>query len=249
MKKLLCTIVKKELAGYFHSPLAFIFLVVFLLFQMGFTFVLGRFYNSNHAGLEIFFTSHPWLYLFLVPAIGMRLWAEEKSEGTIETLFTLPIPLPVIIAGKYLASWLFILIALVLTFPVVLTVYYLGSPDFGPVFSGYIMSWLMAGSFLAITCFTSALTKNQVISFVLSVIICFCFVLLGYGIFQQYLSFLPVSVTDFLTNLGFIPHFQQAILGVIDSRDVIYFISITIFFLVLNTATLEQKKVSLRRMR
>ncbi|MCP4717010.1 MAG: ABC transporter permease subunit, partial [Deltaproteobacteria bacterium] len=233
MKKLLTAIIKKELRGYCYSPLAFIFLVIFLIFQMGFTFVLGRYYDSNNASLEIFFTFHPWLYLFLVPAIGMRLWAEEKSEGTIETLFTLPIPLPVIIVGKFIASWLFILVALVLTFPVVLTAYYLGSPDFGPIMTGYFQSWLMAGAFLAVTCFTSALSKNQVISFVLSVIICFVFVLLGFGVFQQYLSFLPVGLRDFVAGLGFISHFQQAMRGVIDVRDLVYFVSIIVFFLVL----------------
>jgi ABC-2 type transport system permease protein len=244
MKNLIRTVVKKELSCYFISPLAFIFLVIFLIFQMGFTFILGRFYDSNNAGLEIFFTFHPWLYLFLVPAVGMRLWAEEKSEGTLETLFTLPISLPVIIVGKFLASWLFILIALALTFPVVITVYYLGRPDFGPIFSGYLGSWMMAGAFLSITCFTSSLTKNQVISFVLSVIICFVFVLLGFGIFQQYLTFLPVALRDFLANLGFIPHFQQAMRGIIDTRDLLYFASIIVFFLVLNTAALEKKKIS-----
>ncbi len=244
MKKLVWTVIKKELGSYFYSPLAFIFLVIFLIFQMGFTFVLGRFYDSNNASLEIFFTFHPWLYLFLVPAVGMRLWAEEKSEGTIETLFTLPVPLWVIIAGKFIASWLFILIALILTFPVVITVYYLGSPDFGPVFTGYFSSWLMAGAFLSITCFTSSLTKNQVISFVLSVIICFIFVLLGFGVFQQYLTFLPVELRDFLANLGFIPHFQQGMRGIIDTRDIVYFVSIILFFLVLNTAALEKKKAA-----
>jgi ABC-2 type transport system permease protein len=244
MRKLLLAIIKKELGSYLVSPLAYIFIVIFLIFQMGFTFILGRLYDSNSASLEIFFMFHPWLYLFLVPAAGMRLWAEEKSEGTIETLFTLPVPVPVIILGKFIASWIFILISLALTFPVVITVYYLGSPDFGPVFTGYLFSWLMAGAFLAITCFTSALTKNQVISFVLSVITCFVFVLLGYGVFQQYLSFLPVSASDFLTNLGFIPHFQMATRGVIDTRDVLFFISIILYFLVLNTAALEKKKIS-----
>jgi ABC-2 type transport system permease protein len=244
MKNLVKTVIKKELSGYFYSPLAYIFIVIFLIFQMGFTFILGRLFDSNNSSLEIFFTFHPWLYLFLVPAIGMRVWAEEKSEGTIETLFSLPLPLWVIIIGKFIASWLFILVGLALTFTVVLTVYFLGSPDIGPIFAGYLISWFMAGAFLSITCFTSALSKNQVISFVLSVIICFGFVLLGYGVFQQYLTFLPVSVCDFLANLGFIPHFQQAMRGVIDTRDIIYFASIILFFLVLNAAVLEKQKVN-----
>ena len=208
---------------------------------MGFTFILGRFYDSNNASLDIFFTFHPWLYLFLVPAVGMRLWAEEKSVGTIETLFTLPVPVWAVILGKFIASWIFILAALFLTFPVVITVYFLGSPDPGPIFTGYLMSWLMAGAFLSITCFTSSLTKNQVISFVLSVIICFVFVLLGFGVFQQYLGVFPVPVRDFIANLGFITHFQQAMRGVVDTRDIVYFISIILFFLVLNTAVVEKK--------
>ncbi|MEI6125726.1 MAG: ABC transporter permease [Pseudomonadota bacterium] len=241
MNQYIVPIIKKELGGYFYSPVAFIFLVIFLIFQMGFTFMIGRFYDSNNASLEIFFTFHPWLYLFLVPAVGMRLWAEEKSEGTIETLFTLPLPLSSIIIGKFLASWLFILVALALTFPIVITTYYLVNPDVGPIITGYLMSWLMAGAFLAITCFTSALTKNQVISFVLSVVLCFVFVLVGYGVFQDYLAFLPVSLRDFIAGLGFIPHFLQAIRGVVDLRDIVYFTSIIVFFLVLNTAVLEQK--------
>ncbi len=237
-------IIKKELRGYACSPLAFIFLTIFIAFQMGFTFILGRFYESNQASLDIFFSFQPWLYLFLIPAIGMRLWSEEKSSGTIETLATLPLSLPSIIAGKFLASWLFVLIALLLTFPIIITVFYLGSPDPGPMLSGYGMSWLMAGAFLAITCFTSALTRNQVISFVLSVIICFVFLLIGFGVFHDYLEFLPVGMLDFLSSLGFIPHFQKAIRGVIDLRDVVYFTSIILLFLVLNAAALEKKNES-----
>jgi len=237
-------IIKKELRSYVFSPLAFIFLTIFLAFQMGFTFILGRFYESNQASLDIFFSFQPWLYLFLIPAIGMRLWAEEKSAGTIETLATLPLGMPSIIAGKFLASWLFVLAALVLTFPIVITVFYLGSPDPGPMLSGYAMSWLMAGAFLAVACFTSALTRNQVISFVLSVIICFVFLLVGFGVFHDYLEFLPVGLLDFLSGLGFIPHFQKAVRGVIDLRDVVYFASVIVFFLILNAAVLEKKNES-----
>ncbi len=241
MNKNISTVIKKELKSYFYSPVAVIFMVIFIIFQMGFTFILGRFYDSGNASLEIFFTFHPWLYLFLVPAVGMRLWAEEKSGGTIETLFTLPVPLWAIVLGKFIACWIFILTALLLTFPVVITACYLGSPDLGPVFTGYLMSWMMAGAFLSITCFTSALTKNQVVSFVLSVIVCFVFVMLGFGVFQQYLGFLPVEARDFIANLGFIPHFQQAMRGVVDTRDIFYFGSIILFFLVLNTSVLEKK--------
>jgi ABC-type uncharacterized transport system involved in gliding motility auxiliary subunit/ABC-type transport system involved in cytochrome c biogenesis permease component len=238
------SIIKKELASYFVSPVAFIFLVIFLITQMGFTFILGRFFDSNNASLEIFFTFHPWLYLFLVPAIGMRLWAEEKREGTIEFLMTLPVSLYQLIIGKFVASWIFLGVALLLTFPVIITVFYLGSPDLGPIFTGYFASWLMAGAYLAITSFTSSLTKNQVISFITSVVICFVLVLLGFGVFQQYLSFLGTTTADFLANLGFITHFQPAMRGVIDFRDLVYFLSIIAFFLALNTAVLEQRGAS-----
>jgi len=237
-------IIKKELRGYAFSPLAFIFLTIFLAFQMGFTFILGRFYESNQASLDIFFGFQPWLYLFLIPAIGMRLWAEERSSGTIETLETLPLGMPAIIAGKFLASWLFVLAALVLTFPIIITAYYLGSPDPGPMLSGYLMSWMMAGAFLAVACCTSSLTRNQVISFVLSVIICFAFLLVGFGIFHEYLEFLPVGLLDFLSALGFLPHFQRAVRGVIDLRDIVYFISVIAFFLIINAAVLEKKNGS-----
>jgi len=241
--RLIWIIAKRELRGYFFSPIAFIFLMIFLISQMGFTFILGRFYDSNNADLEIFFTFQPWLYLFLVPAIGMRLWAEEKKEGTIEYLFTLPVNLYHLIIGKFLASWLFLAVALGLTFPIIFTVFFLGSPDFGPIFSGYFASWLMAGSFLAITSFTSALTKNQVISFVLSVIICFVLVLIGFGVFQKTLNFLPVILSDFITNFGFIPHFQQAMRGILAFRDIVYFLSISLFFMVLNAFVLDKNTI------
>jgi len=242
MKKI-WIITRRELQSYLLSPIAVIFLVIFLISQMGFTFILGRMYDSDNASLEIFFGFHPWLYLFLVPAIGMRIWAEEKKEGTIEVLSTLPLQMYQLIVGKFLASWIYIGVCLMLTFPIVFTVFYLGSPDFGTILTGYFGSWLMAGGFLAITCFTSSLTENQVISFVVSIVICLGFVLLGFGVFQQYLDFLPVAFGDFLTNLGFITHFQQMIRGVIDSRDLIYFVSMMGFFLVLNTLVLEKGKL------
>jgi ABC-2 type transport system permease protein len=237
------TLTKRELFSYFYSPVAYIFLVIFLISLVGFTFVLGNFYESNHASLEIFFNFHPWLYLFLVPAIGMRLWAEEKSQGTDEILFTLPIPMSHLIAAKFLASWIFIAVALALTFPIVFTTFYLGSPDFGPILTGYFGSWLMAGAFLAITCFTSAMTKNQVISFVIAVILCLFFTLLGFGIFQGYMDFLPVGLREFLANLGFIAHFRRTIQGVIEFRDLVYFISMIVFFLMLNAQVLRKERL------
>ena len=165
------TIVKRELASYVFSPLATIFLVIFLMSMAGFTFVLGNFYDSNNASREILFNFHPWSYRFLVPAIGMRLWSEELRGGTYEILSTLPFSIKDLILGKFLAAWFFIGIALACTFPLIITVYYLGSPDFGPIVTGYLGSWLLAGAYLAITAFTSSLSKNQVISFVVAVLV------------------------------------------------------------------------------
>src|SRR5512137_1905704 len=174
------TITKRELSGYFYSPVAYVFIVIFLLLNGFFTFMLGGFFERNEASLAAFFMWHPWLYLFLVPAVGMRLWSEEQRTGTLELLLTMPITPWQAIVGKFLASWLFLALALVLTFPVVITVNYLGSPDNGVILSGYSGSWLMAGAYLAISCITSAMTRNQVVSFILSVVICLFLILAGF---------------------------------------------------------------------
>ncbi|HEX7927676.1 MAG TPA: ABC transporter permease, partial [bacterium] len=165
--KHLWPIMKRELAAYFRSPVAYVFIIIFLISTAGTTWYLGNFYTSNEASLETFFFFHPWLYLFLIPAVGMRLWAEDRRSGTIEILLTLPVDLPVAVLSKFLAAWCFIAAALALTFPMVLTTYYLGEPDLGVIVTGYLGSFLMGGAYLAIACFTSSLTKNQVISFVL----------------------------------------------------------------------------------
>jgi len=175
------TIAKRELAAYFTSPLAFVFIVIFLLLCGFFTFMVGGFFERGEASLSAsFFLWHPWFYLFLVPAVGMRLWAEERRVGTIELLLTMPITAWQAIVGKFLASWIFLGIALILTFPIVITVNYLGSPDNGVIFAGYVGSWLMSGAYLAISCITSAMTRNQVVSFIVSVVICLFFILAGF---------------------------------------------------------------------
>src|SRR5580704_6397997 len=175
------TIAKRELAGYFSAPVAYVFIVIFLLLTGFFTFMAGGFFERGQATLDgSFFMWHPWLYLFLVPAVGMRLWAEERRVGTLELLLTLPITAWQAIVGKFLASWIFLLLALFLTFPVVITVNYLGSPDNGVIFAGYVGSFLMAGAYLAIRCMTSAMTRNQVVSFIVSVVICLFLVLCGF---------------------------------------------------------------------
>src|ERR1039458_9997807 len=171
-------ITKRELSGYFSSPVAYVFIVIFLLLTGFFTFMAGGFFERGQASLDgCFFLWHPWLYLFLVPAVGMRLWAEERRVGTLELLLTMPITAWQAIVGKFVASWLFLGLALLLTFPVVITVNYLGSPDNGVVFTAYVGSFLMAGAYLAISCMTSAMTRNQVVSFIVSVVICLILIL------------------------------------------------------------------------
>src|SRR5262245_45097716 len=171
------TIAKRELSGYFTSPVAYVFIVIFLLLTGFFTFMLGGFFERGEASLASFFVWHPWLYLVLVPAAGMRLWSEERRLHTMELLLTMPITAWQAIVGKFLASWIFLTIALFLTFPIVLTVSYLGDADGGVILAGYIGSALLAGAYLAVACLTSSMTRNQVISFIISIVICFCLIL------------------------------------------------------------------------
>lgn len=241
----LIPIVKRELLSYFRSPVAYIFIIIFLISTAGATWFLGSFYQSNQSSLDPFFFFHPWLYLFLIPAIGMRLWAEDRRSGTIELLLTLPVNLLTAVLGKFLAAWLFVGIALALTFPMAATVYYLGSPDTGLVVTGYLGSFLMAGSYLAIACFTSSMTKNQVISFVLGFFICLILVLLGWGFLQALLvNVFPVWLADAITFFSFSSHFEGFHRGLIDSRDVIYFLSIIGFMLFATVIVLEHRKAS-----
>lgn len=234
---------KKELTGYFHSPVAYVFLVIFLLATVGTTFFLGRFFESNQASLERFFLFHPWLYLFLIPAVGMGLWAEERAQGTLEVLFTLPIGIGEAVAAKFLAAWSFIGLALLLTFPMVVTVVYLGSPDLGVIFGAYLGSFLMAGGYLAITSLTSALTRNQVIAFIVSVILCFGMVLAGWGLFTDLLSqFLPLWLTEGLSRFSFTTHYESLAKGVVDLRDLVFFFSLIFGGLAATALVLEHKK-------
>jgi ABC-2 type transport system permease protein len=243
--KPIMTLVKRELAGYFYSPVAYVFIIIFLLSTVGATFFLGKLFDSNQAGLDVFFLFHPWLYLFLIPAVGMGLWAEERNAGTIELLFTLPISLIQAVIGKFLAGWIFIGIALSLTFPMVLTVGYLGEPDYGVILASYLGSFLMAGAYLSITCVTSALTRNQVVSFILSVIICFTMVLLGWGVFADILNkAFPAWLTVVISNFSFSAHFNSISRGIIDSRDLVFFLSIIIGGLIINALILDTKKAN-----
>ena len=238
-------IIKRELLSYFRSPVAYIFIVIFLVSTTGTTWFVGNFYQSNEASLESFFFFHPWLYLFLIPAVGMRLWAEDRRSGTIELLLTLPVNLLTAVIGMFVAAWIFIAIALLLTFPMVITVYYLGSPDTGLILSGYLGSLLMAGAYLAITCWTSSMTKNQVIAFVVSFFICLIQVLLGWGFLQTLLvSVFPVWLADTIAFFSFGTHFEGFHRGLIDSRDVIYFLSIIGFMLFTTVIVLENRKAT-----
>src|SRR5213076_3299584 len=219
------TIAKRELGAYFSSPLAYVFIVIFLLLCGFFTFMVGGFFERGEASLvRPFFDWHPWFYLFLVPAVGMRLWPEERRVGTLELLLTMPITSWQAIVGKFLASWLFLALALFLTFPLILTVNYLGSPDNGVIFGSYVGCLFMAGGYLAISCMTSAITRNQVVSFILSVVICLFLILAGFPPITEFLSRLTSKpwIVDGVAALSVITHFEQFQKGVLGSRDVIF---------------------------
>ncbi len=233
------TIAKRELSGYFASPVAYVVIVIFLLLTGFFTFMLGGFFERGEANLTSFFMWLPWLYLFLVPAVGMRLWSEERRSGTMELLLTMPITPWQAIVGKFLASWLFLAIALVLTFPIVMTVNYLGHPDNGVIFGTYVGSLLLAGSYLAVSCMTSAITRNQVISFIISVVVCFLLILVGYPPVTNFLyhvvgladSQWGRSLVETIAAFSVMTHFEGFQKGVLDSRDVIFFLSVMVFAL------------------
>lgn len=236
-------IFKRELEAYFATPVAYVFIVIFLFLNGIFTFYLGDFYERNQADLEPFFQFHPWLYLFLIPAISMRLWAEERKTGTIEFLMTLPVSLAQAVLGKFLAAWCFTAIALALTFPIWITVNYLGDPDNTVILAGYLGSLFMAGGFLAIGSCISALTKNQVIAFVVSVVICFAFILSGFPIVLDFFrAWAPQALVEAISSFSFLTHFYSIRRGVIDLRDVIYFATLMAFWLYANTVVIEAKK-------
>ncbi|MDB6035064.1 MAG: family transporter protein [Verrucomicrobiales bacterium] len=228
------TITKRELGGYFSSPVAYVFIVIFLLLCGFFTFMLGGFFERREASLASFFIWHPWLYLFLVPAVGMRLWSEERRQGTMELLLTMPVTAWQAIVGKFLASWLFLALALLLTFPIILSVNYLGNPDNGVIFCAYIGSLLLAGAYLAITSMTSAMTRNQVISFILSVVVCLFLILAGWPPVINLLlslSWIPDWLVNVIASFSVVPHFDGLQKGVLDTRDLFFFLSLIGFCL------------------
>ena len=236
-------IFKRELASYFATPLAYVFILIFLVLSGVFTFYLGGFFESGQANLAPFFNFHPWLYLFLVPAIAMRLWAEERKSGTIELLMTLPITRFEAVTGKFLAAWVFAGLALLLTFPMVITVNYLGEPDNGAILTGYIGSWLLAGAYLAIGSCMSALAKNQVIAFILAVSVCFLFIVSGFPmVLDGFSGWAPQWLIDAVASLSFLTRFDAISKGVIDLRDLLYFLTLIAAWLAATAVVIDLKK-------
>jgi ABC-2 type transport system permease protein len=237
------TVFKRELAGYFVTPVAYIFIIIFLALSGSITFYIGNFLDRGNADLQAFFMFHPWLYLFLVPAVAMRLWAEERRTGTIELFLTLPISMTAAVLGKFLAAWAFIAIALALTFPIWITVNLLGDPDNGVIVASYLGSLLMAGAYLAIGSCLSALTKNQVIAFVVTITVCFLFTVSGssivMGIFQ---AWAPQSVLETIAAFSFLTHFNQIVKGVIDLRDIVFFAALIVAWLAATAIVVDLKK-------
>ncbi len=237
------TVFKRELRSYFATPVAYVFIVIFLVLSSAFTFYLGNFYERGQADLMPFFSFHPWLYLFLVPAVSMRLWSEERKSGTIELLLTLPITMWQAVVGKFLAAWAFIGIALALTFPLWITVNYLGDPDNGVIVASYIGSMLMAGAFLSIGSCISASTRNQVVAFILTVVVCFLLVMAGFPlVLDGFRAWAPQALVDAVASLSFLTHFVSISKGVIDLRDLLYFALMIGFWLYASAIVIDLKK-------
>ena len=236
-------IFKREWLAYFNAPVAYVFIVIFLALAGFFTFNVSRFYEAGQADLQSFFFWHPWLYLILVPAVAMRLWAEERRSGTIELLLTMPVTTTQAILGKFAAAWAFLGLALLLTFPMVCTVYYLGRPDGGAIACGYLGSLLLAGAYLAIGMFTSAMTRNQVISFILAVVIGIFLILAGYPPVTDTLSKVaPAWLVDGVAAFSFMSHLDAMQKGILDLRDLLYFASVMGFMLFATHVVLESRK-------
>src|SRR5580698_2764088 len=236
-------IMRRELASYFATPLAYLFLLIFLILANLFTFYLGGFYERGQADLNVFFSYHPWLFLFLIPAISMRLWADERRTGSIELLMTLPVTLWQAVVGKFLAAWAFTILALALTFPIWITVNFLGGPDNGAILAAYIGSTLLAAGFLSIGSLASALTRNPVVAFIVGIALCFVFLVAGFSlVLDAFRGWTPQVVVDAIGSLGFLTHFEAISKGVIDIRDLIYFALLISWFLLATAVVLDVRK-------
>lgn len=236
-------IVKRELYNYFSTPIAYVFIVIFLVMSGVFAFYFGGLFERGQADLLPFFNYHPWLYLFLVPAVSMRIWSEERNRGNIELLMTLPVKKMAWVVGKFLAAWLFVGLALVLSFPVVISINYLGNPDNGLIIASYLGSFLLAGSFLAIGSCLSAATKNQVIAFILTVVICFVFLLSGFPmVLNLFKLFLPQFMVEVIASTSFLNHYASITKGVLDLGDVSYFALTIVIWLYATALVVDMKK-------
>ena len=236
-------ILRREFASYFATPLAYVFILIFLVLANAFTFYVGDFYQRGQADLRPFFMFHPWLYLFLIPALTMKLWAEERKSGSIELLMTLPVNVWEAVVGKFLAAWLFVAIALALTFPIWITVNYLGHPDNGVIFASYLGSLLLAGGFLAIGSCMSALTRNQVVAFILGVVACFVLLLAGYPlVLDAFQGWAPETLINAIASLSLLTHFQSITRGVLEARDILYFAMLIGFFLFTTAVAIDLRK-------
>lgn len=237
-------IMRRELASYFATPVAYVFMLVFWVLSGVCTFYLGGFYERGQADLSAFFDFHPWLYLFCIPALAMHLWAEERKSGSIELLMTLPITRFEMVVGKFLAAWLFAGLVLLLTFPLVVTVNYLGNPDNGVIGAAYVGSWLLAGAYLAIGSCMSAVAKNQMIAFMLTVMACFVFIVSGLPVVLTALAWAPQGLVDAVASLSFLVRFASLERGVIDLRDLLFFCSVIVAGLMATAVVLDLKKAA-----
>ncbi|MBW7835929.1 MAG: ABC transporter permease [Sphingomonadales bacterium] len=239
----LCAVFRREFMSYFATPLAYVFIVIFLAFAGIFTFYVGGFFERGQADLAPFFSFLPWLYLILTPAVAMRLWAEERKSGSIELLLTLPISTTAAVVGKFLAAWAFTGIALMLTAPLWITVNLLGDPDNGVIAAGYVAGFIMAGAYLAIGACLSALTRNQVIAFVLTVMVAFLFTMSGLPVVLNFFSsWAPALVVEEIASFSFLTHFNAISKGVIDLRDLVFFVGMMAVWLFANVIVVDAKR-------
>jgi len=238
-------VTKRELHGYFSTPVAYVFIVIFLALSGALTFYVGGFFERGQASLGSFFSFHPWLYLFLIPAVAMRLWAEERKSGTIELLMTMPLSTTACVLGKFVAAWIFVITALAATFPLWITVNLLGEPDNGVIFGGYVGSALMAGAFLAVGSCMSAVTRNQVVAFILAAVVCFLFTMAGLQLVQDVLlAVFPPAVAETVSGFSFLARFGAVSKGVIDGRDLVFFVSMIAFWLFATVIVVDAERAA-----